>query len=229
MTFLLAFVFILLGFLALVLGGVVWSVLPKESQWVGVILTGVGIIMGVPVLLQMTIGRAKLIVEFEKIVEEQKRSLAIFMKNPQLGDVSIGKKSIWRKIGVKRETIESLIVSFRISEVGTGKVVVPIMQARIYSDADSSEEGSWRVTVPPTLSFETTVMVAMWNESKIVAMVPGDRLRAQVELSKGIYRIDAIFVVDGEPQKRFREFVVGNTADELTWVRQVPRKADFKN
>jgi hypothetical protein len=174
----------------------------------------------------MLIGRAKLIVEFDKIVEQQKRSLAIFLKNPQLGDASIGKKSIWRKLGVKRDSIESLIVSFRISEVGTGKVLIPIMHARIYSDADSSEQGSWRVTVPPTLSFETSVMVAMWNGSKKVAIVPGDKIRAAIELPKGIYGIEAIFVVDGEPQKRFREFIVGDTADNLTWVKQVPHKAD---
>ena len=224
MIFLLAFIFILFGFLALVLGGVVWTVIPPEWQFVGAVLTAVGIVMGIPVLLQMTIGRAKLMVEFDKIVEQEKRSLAIFMKNPQLGDVSTGKKTIWRRIGVKRESIESLIVSFRITEVGTGKVVIPIMQARVYSDADPSEKGIWRVTVAPTLSFETTIMVAMWNEGKKVVIVPGDRLRGEVELPKGIYRIDAAFVVDGEAEMEFREFIVGDSADELTWVRQVPRK-----
>jgi len=221
MTFLLAFGFILFGLLSLVLGGVVWSVLPNEWQLVGVILTAVGIVAGIPVLLQMTIGRAKLVVEFERIVEEEKRSLAIFMKNPQLGDATTGRRPIWRKIGVKRESIESLIVSFRITEVGTGKILIPIMQARIYSDADSSEAGSWRVPVPPTLSFETTIMVAMWNESKKVAVVPGDRLRAEVELTKGVYRINAAFVVDGETEMEVREFIVGDTADELNWVRRV--------
>lgn len=225
MAFLLAFVFIILGLVVLALGGV-WGAFPGGWQWVGIILAGVGILIGVPSLFQMLIGRAKLIVEFDKIVEQQERSLAIFLKNPQLGDAATGKKSIWRKLGVKRDTIQSLIVSFRISEVGTGKVVIPTMQARIYSDADSSEQGSWRVTVPPTLSFETTVMVAMWNDSKKVAIVPGDRIRAPVELAEGIYRIETIFVVDGEPQKRFREFIVGATADNLSWVKHVPRKAD---
>lgn len=66
-------------------------------------------------------------------------------------------------------------------------------------------------------------MVAMWNDSKKVAIVSGDRIRAVVELPQGIYRVEAIFVVDGEPQKRFREFIVGPTADELAWVRQAPQ------
>lgn len=222
MAFLLAFVFVVLGLSVLALGGI-WGVSPARWQWVAIILAGMGIMVGTPSLFQMLMGRAKLVVDFDKIVEQQKRSLAIFLKNPQLGDGAIGKKSIWRKLGVKREAIESLIVSFRISEVGTGKVVIPIMQARIYSDADPSERGSWRVTVPATLSFETTVMVAMWNDSKKVAIVSGDRIRAVVELPQGIYRVEAIFVVDGEPQKRFREFIVGPTADELAWVRQAPQ------
>jgi len=228
MPFLLGFAFVIFGFLVLALGGI-WGVLPEGWEWVGGLFAVVGVMMEIPGLLQMTIGRAKLIVEFDKIVEREKRSLALFMKNPQLGDASIGKKSIWRRIGVKRESVESLIVSFQIREVGSGKVVIPIMQARIYSDADSSEEGSWRVRVPPTLSYETSVMVAMWNESKRVAVVPGDRLRGEVELLKGAYRIEVIFVVDGEPQNRFREFIVGDSADELSWVRQVGGKGDFEN
>jgi hypothetical protein len=100
------------------------------------------------------------------------------------------------------------------------------MHARIYSDADSSERGNWRVTVPPTLSFETSVVVAMWDDSKKVAIVPGDKIRAQVELPKGLYRIEAVFVVDAEAQKRFREFIVGASADDLTWVKEVSRKVD---
>lgn len=185
--------------------------------------------MSVPGVLQMTIGRAKLIVEFERIVEGQKRALGVFMKNPQLGDASTGKKSIWRTMGVKREGVESLIVSFQIAEAGTGKIVIPIMNGRIYSDADSSRQGSWRVTVPPTLSFETSVAVAIWNESKKVAVVPGDNLRADVELGKGAYRIEVIFVVDGEPEKRFGSFIVGDNADSLVWVRRGSHKGDFRN
>jgi hypothetical protein len=114
---------ILVGFVFLLLVAVVaslsafWGVFPHGWDLIYLILGGVAVMIGVPVSVQMLIGRARLIVEFDKIVQQQKRSLAIFLKNPQLGDASTGKKSIWRKLGVKRETIESLIVSFRISEV----------------------------------------------------------------------------------------------------------------
>jgi hypothetical protein len=228
MTFLAGFILIILCLL-LVLLGMASAVMPEWVPWVGLVCGGVGVIMSVPGVLQMTIGRAKLIVEFERIVEGQKRALGVFMKNPQLGDASTGKKSIWRTMGVKREGVESLIVSFQIAEAGTGKIVIPIMNGRIYSDADSSRQGSWRVTVPPTLSFETSVAVAIWNESKKVAVVPGDNLRADVELGKGAYRIEVIFVVDGEPEKRFGSFIVGDNADSLVWVRRGSHKGDFRN
>ncbi len=211
-------VFIIVGLvLSLVAGVIMMAGMPWWMWLVGPIMTGVGVIISLPGWLQMTIGSAKLIVEFDRIVKEEKRSLAIFMKNPQLGDASKGKKSIWRKIGVKRRSIESLVVSFRISEVGTEKIVVPDVNARIYSDADSSGQGNWQVTVPPTLRFATSVIAALWNENRKVAIVPGDNDRAQVELPKGVYRIDATFVVDGEPQKKSREFIVGDTADSLHW------------
>ena len=222
----------LVGFVFLVLVIVVASLtafmggFPHGWDLFYVVVAGLTLMIGVPVLVQMLIGRARLIAEFTKIVKEQNRSLGISVKNPQLGDASTGKKSIWRKLGVRRETIESLIVSFRISEVGSGKIWIPFMQARIYSDADSSEHGSWRVTVPPTPAFETIVMVAVWNDSKKVAIVPGDRLRTSVELPKGIYRIEAMFVVDGEPQLRFRNFIVGDTGDDLSWAKETPGKGD---
>ena len=225
MPFLVGVVFIVLVLLLVSLNAF-WGSFPHGWDLVVLILTGAAVMIGVPISVQMLVGRAKLIVKYDKVVAKQTRSLGIFLKNPQLGDASTGKKSVWRKLGVKRETIESLIVSFRISEVGSGKIWIPIMQAAIYSDADSSEQGSWRVTVAPTLTFETSVMVAMWNDSKKVAVVPGDRLRTPVELPKGIYRIEAAFVVDGEPQKRFRNFIVGDTGDGLTWVEEAPGKGD---
>lgn len=212
------FVLIIVGLvLQLVAAVVTMTPMPAWMQWVGFFIAGIGIIMKIPDWLQRRIGGAKLMVEFERIVREGKRALAIGMKNPPLGDASTGKKSFWRRIGVKRETMKSLVVSFGISEVGTEKVVIPDMNARIYSAADSSGQGNWLVTLPPTLSFETSVIVAMWNENGKVAIVPGDNDRGQVELPKGVYRIDANFVVDGEPQKKSREFIVGDAADNLNW------------
>jgi hypothetical protein len=102
---------ILVGFVFLLLVAVVASlsaflgVFPHGWDLVYLILGGVAVVIGVPVLVQMIMGRARPIVEFDKIVQEQKRLLGIFLKNPQLGNASTGKKSIWRKLGVKRERL----------------------------------------------------------------------------------------------------------------------------
>lgn len=214
MVLLLAIILIILGLLVLSLRGFL-GIFPDSWEWVGIILAGVGLIMGVPSMLQMALGRPKLTFDFNRIVEDKERSLAIFLKNPQLET-----KSVWRKLGIKRDTIQSLIVSFCITEIGTRKVMTqPIMHARIHSDDDPTDKGSNRIVLPPTISFEVCVMIAMWDGNKKKAIILGDRLRPPVELSSGVYQIEAIFVVDGEPQKEFRRFIVGNTADDLVWVK----------
>ena len=226
MVLLLATILIILGLLLLALRGF-FGIFPDSWEWVGIIIAGVGLIMGVPSMLQMALGRPKLTLDFNRIVRDKERNLALFLKNQQLGNPLEGKKPIWRKFGVRRDTVEALTVSFRILEVGTGKILVPVMQARIYSDAD--ERGTWRTTLPPTLSFETSVMLAMWDDNKKVAIVPGTRTKPKVELSAGIYEFIICVAVDGEPQYHSRQFVVGNTADDLTWVKPVPRKKGSRN
>jgi len=223
MALLLPIILIILGLLVFALRGF-FGAFPDNWEWVGIVLAGVGLAMSVPSILQMIMGRPKLILEFDRIAQGNERHLGVFFKNPQLGNPEEGKKSVWRKLGAKRDTIESLTVSFRISEVGTGKIIIPIMHARIYSYDDPTDVGSHRIALPPTLSFETTVMIAMWDEDKKKAIVPGDRARSSVELSGGIYRILIIVVVDGEPQKYSRQFVVGDIADALIWVKPTPDK-----
>jgi hypothetical protein len=224
-----------LGIILIILGLVVFAlrgflgVFPDSWEWVGIVLAAVGLLMGAPSMLQMAIGRPKLLLDFDRIARDRERHLAIFLKNQQLGNPLKWKKSIWRKLGIKRDTIESLTVSFRISEVGSGKILIPIMQARIYSNADPNELGTWRTTLPPTLSFETTVMVAMWDGNKKRAIVPGDKTKSSVELSAGIYEITVIIAVDGEPQKYSRQLIVGNTADDLTWVKPTLGKKRHQN
>jgi len=210
---------ILLALVILVIAFVgVFGRFPDNWEWVGIVLAGWGIVMGAPSLLQMVMGRPKLMISFDREADDEKTYLAVFLKNPQLE-----KKSIWRKLGVKRDTIESLIVSFRISEVGTGKIIIPIMQSRIYSDDDTTDVGKNRITLPPTLSFEASVMIAIWDKVKKKAIIPGDRLRSSVEIPAGVYQIAIIFAVDGEPQTEFRQFIVGNTAGELDWI--VPKQS----
>ncbi|MBA7613942.1 hypothetical protein ES703_21201 [subsurface metagenome] len=217
MWFLLAIILVVLGLLVFALRGVL-GIFPDSWEWAGIVLAGVGIAMGVPSVLQMAMGRPKLMINFDRTAKGEERFLAVFLKNPQLE-----KKSVWRKLGIKRDTIESLIVSFRISEVGTGKIILPIMQSRIYSDDDTTDVGKNRIALPPTLSFEASVMIAIWDKDKKRAIIPGDRLRPSVEISAGVYQITIIFVVDGEPQTKFRQFIVGNTADELDWI--VPKQS----
>lgn len=228
MVLLLAIILVVLGLLVIALRGL-FGIFPDSWEWTGIVLAGVGILMGVPSVIQMVIGRPKLLLEFDRIVKDRERNLALFLKNQQFGNPLEGKKSIWRKLGVKRDTIESLTVSFRVSNVGTGEILIPIMQARIFSDADPSESGTWRTTLPPTLSFETCVMIAMWDESKKRAVVLGDKTKSSVELPKGIYAILIAIAIDGEPQYYSRQFIVGDTADDLTWVKPIRRKKGSRN
>jgi len=139
----------------------------------------------------------------------------IFLKNPPLSE-----KSIWGKLGVRRNTIASLSASFRISE--KAKILIPIMHSRIYTDDDPTKAGSWRIALPPTFSWSTTIMVASWDEKKGKAIVLGDEVRDSVELPAGFYRIEIIFLVEGQPKKELRDFIVGNKADDLVWIKQPP-------
>ncbi len=223
MALLLGIILIVLGLLLFALRGL-FGVFPDNWEWVGIVLAGMGLLMGVPSILQMAMGSPKLMVDFDRIVEDKERHLAIFLKNQQLGNPLEGETSIWRKLGVKRDTIESLTVGFCISEVGTGRILIPVMQARIFSDADLNESGTWRTTLPPTLSFETSVMIATWDENKKKAIVLGDRTKSSVELAKGIYKITVSIAVDGEPQYYSRQFIVGDTADDLAWVKPIAGK-----
>lgn len=223
MVFLLSIILIILGLIVIALRGL-FGVFPDNWEWVGIVLAGVGLLVGIPSVLQMVIGRPKLILDFDRIESGKDRHLAVFIKNQQLGNPLEGKKSIWRKLGIKRDTIESLTVSFRVSEAGTGKILIPIMQARIFSDANPDETGTWRTTLPPTLSFETSVMIATWDENKKNAIVLGDRTKPSVGLSNGIYEITFIIAVDGEPQYHSRQFIIGDAADDLIWVKPIYNK-----
>lgn len=210
--------FVLIALVILVLAFVgVFERFPDNWEWVGIVLAGWGIAMGAPSIFQMIFGRPKLVSEYSRVVQNQDRSLVIFLKNPPLE-----KKSVWGKMGVRRETIQSLIISFRISEVGSGKILIPIMQTRIFSDDDPDNIGRGRIALPPTFHSPASVMIAMWDENKKKAIILGDRIRQPVALSAGNYRVDVLLVPDGNPRKEFMHFIVGNTADELAWVRPSP-------
>jgi hypothetical protein len=194
-----------------IIGGVLGR-FPNVWEWVGIVFAVVGVAIGVPSLLQRIFSRPKLVTEYDKYVRGQERGLIVFLKNPPLG-----KKSFLKKLGVRRDTVSSLSASFRIS--GGGKVIIPIMHCRIYTDDDPTDAGSWRIALPPTFSWSTSVMIAMWDDAKKKAIVLGDTVRGSVELSAGLYRMDIIYLVDGQPENEFREFIVGENADDLVWIR----------
>jgi len=204
----------LLAILVLAFVGV-FGRFPDNWEWVGIVLAGWGIAMGTPTVFQMILGRPKLLTDYDRHVRDQERALIIFLKNPPLR-----KRSIWDRLGVRRDTIVSLSASFCITEIGTNKVMTePIMHARIYSDDDPTESGSWRIALPPTFSWSTSIMVAMWDDTKKKAIVLPDRLREPVELTIGVYRIEVVFLIEGQPVKEFRTFNVGDKADDLVWVK----------
>lgn len=200
----------------IIIGLIVASIQAYLNTWelVGIVLTGLGVAIGVPSVLQKIYGSPKLLREYDEYVRERERELIIFLKNQPLE-----KKSFLRKLGIRRDTISSLSASFRISE--KERVVIPIMHARIYSDDDPTEAGSWRVALPPTFSSSASIMIAEWNDKKKKAIVPGDKVRSGIELSAGLYRMDIIYLVEGQPEKEFREFIVGNNADDLVWIKKV--------
>ena len=185
--------------------------IPNVWEWVSIVLAGFGVVFGVPSGLQRIFGRAKLLREYDRYEKGNERGLIIFLKNPPLE-----KKSFMRRMGVGRETISSLSASFRII-VGK-KILVPIMHCRIYTDDDPTDAGAWRIALPPTYTWSTSIMVAMWDDEKKKAMLIGDRLRSPTELSAGRYRMMIIYLVDGEPENEFRDFIVGKSADELVWI-----------
>ena len=222
MGILLSIVLVLLGALILAFRGFFGS-FPDSWQWVGIVLAAVGIMVGVPSIFQMILGRPKLILGFDRIEREAERHLAVYLKNSPISNLSLKKKSFWSKLGVGRETIESLTVSFRINEAGTGRILIPVRQARIYSDA-IDEDGTWRTTLPPTLSDETSVMIAMWDNNKKKAIVPPDKTKSPFELGEGVYQIQVIVALDGDPRIYIRQFIVGKNADDLAWVPLVSHK-----
>ena len=184
---------------------------PNVWEWVGIILAVVGVGIGLPSLLQRVFGRAKLLTEYDKYGQGQEAALVVFLKNPPLE-----RKSFLRKLGVRRETISSLAASFRIFE--KARVVIPVMQARVYCDDEASEAGRWRVDLAPTFSVSASIVVARWDSRKKKAIVAGDRTKEPVELSAGVYSIAMVYLVDGQPENESREFVVGESGDELRWI-----------
>lgn len=171
------------------------------------------LLVGLLTVLRMIWGRPRLNLRFEREAEELERFLAVHIENLPINS------RLLKKMGIKRDTIQSLTVQFQLFEVGSGKKIIPIHQARIFSDDDPTEMGRWRISLPPTFSVAACIMVAKWDTTKNKATILPDRAREEQELEPGQYRIDFNFSVDGEPYIISRQFVTGKKADDLNWVK----------
>jgi hypothetical protein len=213
MLFSIAIILIILGILFFALGGF-FGRFPDNWEWVGIVLAGVGLAMATPSIFQMLWGRPTIKMQFENGVKEVDRFLPVYLSNPPI------KNKILKKLGVRRETIQSLTAQFRISELGSGRVIIPSRQARIYSDEDPDDKGRFRTTLPPTFSVAASIMVVLWDVKKDKAIVLPDRLREVSSLPEGAYLVHIIFLVDGDPISVSRQFIIGKKADDLTWVQK---------
>jgi len=137
--------------------------------------------------------------------------LVAYLENPPV------KSRVLRRLGVRRETVQSLGATFRISEAGSNKIIDPVRHARIYSDDDPTDVGSPRVALPPTYSVAACLAVARWDTHGSQVVVPPDRLRPELVLVPGLYRVEIVLLVDGEPQRHERRIVVGRGGDDLSW------------
>jgi len=209
MGLLVAIVLIILGCMFFALRGV-FGGFPAEWEWVGIVLAGVGILIGSPTVFQMMWGRPKLSIEFENDAQGEHRSVIVFLKNlPVTGLV--------KALGVRRETIQSLTASVQLSEVGSGRIIIPILQLRVYSDGDETDNGRERTTLPPTYSVGASIVLATWDVRNQQVIVPGSRAHRETPLPEGYYEAAILLFVDGEPNKLTRRFRVGQSADDLKW------------
>jgi hypothetical protein len=185
---------------------------PDSWAWIGIILAGLGVIMTAPTIFQMIWGKPRVDISFEDVDDPNGKSLQVFFNNPPV------RNKLLRFLGVRRETVQSLTVQFRISEPWSGKILVPIHQGLIYTDevdvAESTCKG--RISLPPTFSVGATTMIIMWQDG---AYIPPDRLRQPRQLTAGIYEVLILFLVDGEPRQVSRLFTVGTSSTDLQWSR----------
>lgn len=184
---------------------------PDEWEWVGIMFAAVGLVMAAPTIFQMVWGRPLVRVRFDRGVEDGERLLPMYLENPPV------KNRLIKRLGVRRQTVQSLTAQFQISEVGSRRIIVPIHQARIYADDDPTDAGRPRIALPPTFSVAACILLVRWDAQNNKAVIPEDRLRQPVPLEPGYYLANIVLLVDGEPQHFQHRFVVGRSADDLNW------------
>jgi len=211
-TLLIAAILVILGVLFLALKGI-FGGFPDSWGWVGIILAGVGLAMATPNIFQRILGRPILKIEFETGAQEAHRFLLVNLKNPPVTN------KVLKMLGIKRDSIQSLTISFRVVEYGSGKVIDPVRQAIIYSDEYVKDTGRYRIALPPTHSVGANFMIAIADGETKQVFIPQDRLREHLLIPPGYYQVIIAFMVDGNPIKVIRQFKVGAKADDLIWAK----------
>ncbi|MFC2041380.1 hypothetical protein ACFLTY_03545 [Chloroflexota bacterium] len=221
MVILLAIVLIILGVLVLALRGL-FGIFPDNWEWVGIVLAGVGLLMSTPSIIQMAVGKPKIITYYKVNVKDQERQLVVLLQNLPMGK----DWKIWRKLGVRRDTVQSLEVNFRVFEAGSNRELQPIIQGKLLDSLDGKLQN--RIILPPTYSVGAAIPVVDWDLDKSAAFLMGDYARNPMRLGKGEYRLLMSFMVDGEPVIVNRNFIIGDRADELMWVLPNPNREDYR-
>lgn len=197
------------------LAGLLWVLddAPAAWEWVSIILGATSLSIAGPALLQGLYGSPHVNARIESYAEGATKSLVVFVENTPV------RTRLLKLLGVKRESIQSLTASFRISETGSGKILLPVRQARIYSDDDSTDIGRDRISLPPTFSVAASFLIAVWGlEGNNAAIVPPHRNQASLVIPPGYYLAEIVLQIDGHPIRMPRRFIVGATGDDLRWA-----------
>jgi hypothetical protein len=185
-------------------------------QWIGIICGIAALVLGVmavPSILQMVFGRPRVVWNFEKFVDRQERALGIFLRNPPISNAFL------KRLHVRRDAVQSLTGTLRISEAGSSKILVPILHITFYLDETLADpQGMSRITLPPTYSVGASFPIVQWDNKDKKAYVVPDRLRKKFALAPGYYQVEIMLIVDGMPLDHIaKRFVVGGKADDLIW------------
>ncbi len=187
-----------------------------EWAWVvaiiGLVMSVIGIAMAVGPFLQMWFGRGKVEPTFRLEPNDPHRSLHIFLLNPPITS------ALLNRLGVERDTVKSLSISFRIAEGGSGIEILPIHQAKLYTDDQPDDRGVYRISLPPTYSVQATAIIVHWDSVTQAAAVPPDRLRGPITVPTGRYRADFVLLVNGKTRRLSRSFIVGAQGSDLNWI-----------
>lgn len=187
----------------------------------GIALAALAFVLALPPFANMFFGGPSIELIFERTVENGRHFLPIYIKNRPVAHL------VLRLLRVHRSTVQGLTASFRITEVGSGKILIPIRQAYIVTDAVG--EMMQRITLPPTYSVGATIVMIGWDTGKDdpenpegpegVIIIPGPT-SSKFSLPQGIYQAGLLIIVDGEPWVIKRHFVVGERPEDLNWVKE---------